>query len=199
MDIELGKAKEAELLTGQKGKGVAFSIAPPAPYAPPPAAPTPVPAPHTKTVVLESGLSVNVPDRAMIVMTPHGLTSEAERISSVFQNTCGMNVMKPGFNTDAITSLMLMESNIDNNLITEHGDNPDVSLNNTNTDAAPDLREDHVDFQSVPRSMDLTLVLTDSPPADMTGWIMHTFFLDGCATVCCVRDQRFIHSARWDV
>ena len=54
--IELGKAKEAELLSKSKVLSVG-GIAPPAPYAPP----VPQQPSSTTTITLPSGISVNIP------------------------------------------------------------------------------------------------------------------------------------------
>ena len=57
--IELGRAKEAELLAGKGSKVLTVgSLAAPAPYAPP----VPSQSSFTKTVKLASGISVNLPE-----------------------------------------------------------------------------------------------------------------------------------------
>ena len=142
--IELGKAKEAELMAASKKTAVAFNIASPAPNAP---AAAPASAGNTKSVMLESGITVSMPDRVLFIGAKMGAV---ERISSVFPTAYGIDGMKAGCNSDAITSLMDNKLTSDNSLINALQDNPDVSLNNTNSDEAPDLLEVHVDFQSNP-------------------------------------------------
>ena len=73
----------------------------------------------------------------------------------------------------------------------------ELSLAYTNTDAAPDLADPLVAFQSLPEvPPDETFVLTDSPPTDTSNWVRASFFIDSCASCSCVQTPLFIHSGR---
>ena len=198
--VALGKAKEQEILVQQgksSGGDTALHIAPPVPNAP---ASSPV-----NTIQLPSGVTVSIRDQCRFIMGDETLLQKLSLPSDVSLLTLDENplyVPKMQGNSNLINTAIDTLHYTDYMASYTKGvyDSPwdlELSLAYTNTDAAPDLADPLVAFQSLPGvPPDETFVLTDSPPTDMRNWVRASFFIDSCASCSCVQNPLFIHSGR---
>ena len=180
--VALGKAKEQEILVQQgksSGGDTALHIAPPVPNAP---ASSPV-----NTIQLPSGVTVSIRDQCRFIMGDETLLQKLSLPSDVSLLTLDENplyVPKMQGNSNLINTAIDTLHYTDYMASYTKGvyDSPwdlELSLAYTNTDAAPDLADPLVAFQSLPEvPPDETFVLTDSPPTDTSNWVRVSFFID---------------------